>query len=107
MVVKEAALHDVQTLQRLQALDHLCPHGYVAGKWILCCAGCSVVSDSATPWTVAHQARLSMGFSRQEHWSGLSFPFPGNPPKPGIKPGSPALQADSLLSQPLGKLRLL
>ena len=76
MVVKEAALHDVQTLQRLQALDHLCPHGYVAGKWILCCAGCSVVSDPATPWTVAHQARLSMIFPRREYYSRMPFPSP-------------------------------
>ena len=48
------------------------------------------------PWTVARQAPLSMGFSRQEHWSGLSFPSPGDLPDPGIKSGSPTLQADSL-----------
>ena len=47
-------------------------------------------------WTVAHQAPLSMEFSRQEYWSGLSFPSPGDFPNPGIKPRSPALQADSL-----------
>ena len=45
----------------------------------------------ATPWTVAYQALLSMGFSRQEYWSGLPFPSPGDLPDPGIKPGSPAL----------------
>ena len=50
----------------------------------------------ATPWTVACQALLSMGFSRQEHWSGLPFPSPGNLPDPGTEPGSSALQADSL-----------
>ena len=50
----------------------------------------------ATPWTVACQAPLSMGFSRQEYWSGLPFPSPGNPPNQGIQPRSPALQADSL-----------
>ena len=50
----------------------------------------------ATPWTVAHQAPLSMGFSRQEYWSGLPFPSPGDLPNPGIEPGSPALQADAL-----------
>ena len=49
-----------------------------------------------TPWTVDCQAPLSMGFSRQEHWSGLSFPSLGDLPDPGIKPRSPALQADSL-----------
>ena len=45
----------------------------------------------ATPWTVACQAPLSMGFSRQEYWSGLPFPSPGDLPDPGIEPGSPAL----------------
>ena len=50
----------------------------------------------AIPWTIAHQAPLSMGFSRQEYWSGLPFPSPGDLPNPGIEPGSPALQADDL-----------
>jgi len=49
-----------------------------------------------TPWTVTRQAPLSMGFSRQEYWSGLLFPSPGNLPDPGIEPGSPALQVDFL-----------
>ena len=49
----------------------------------------------ATPWTVAYQAPLSMGFPRQEYWNGLPFPSPGDLPNPGIEPGSPALQADS------------
>ena len=53
------------------------------------CVSSSVVFDSATPWTVACQAPLSMKFSRQEYWSGLSFPFPGGLPDPGIKPRSP------------------
>ena len=57
----------------------------------------------ATPWTVAYQAPLSMGFSRQECWSGLPFPSSGDLPNPGIKPGSPALQADTLPSEPPGK----
>ena len=57
----------------------------------------------ATPWTVAHQAPPSMGFSRQEYWSGLPFPSPGDLPNPGIKPRSPALQADALTSEPPGK----
>ena len=48
------------------------------------------------PWTVAHQAPPSMGFSRQEYWSGLPFPSPGDLPDPGIEPVSPALQVDSL-----------
>ena len=50
----------------------------------------------ATPWTVAHQAPLPMGFSRQEYWSGLPCPPPEDLPNPGNEPGSPALQADSL-----------
>ena len=50
----------------------------------------------ATPWIVAHHAPLSMGFSRQEYWSGLPFPSLGDLPDSGIEPGSPALQADSL-----------
>ena len=57
----------------------------------------------ATPWTVAHQAPPSMRFSRQEYWSGLPFPSPGDLPNPGIKPRSPALEADALTSEPPGK----
>ena len=56
-----------------------------------------------TPWAVAWQAPLSMEFSRQEYWSGVPFPSPGDLPDPGIKPRSPALQADSLPSEPPGK----
>ena len=54
----------------------------------------------ATSWTVAYQAPPSMGFSRQEYWSGLPFPSPGDLPDPGIEPGSPAFQADALTSEP-------
>ena len=56
----------------------------------------SCVRLSATPWTVACQAPLSMEFSRQEYWSGLPFPSPRDLPDPGIEPRSPALQVDSL-----------
>ena len=63
------------------------------------CVSHSVMSDSATPWTKAHQAPLAMEFSGQEYWSSLPFPSPGDLPNPGIKPGSPALQADSLRSE--------
>ena len=55
----------------------------------------------ATLWTVAYQAPPSMGFSRQEYWSGLPFPSPGDLPDPGIEPRSPALEADALTSEPL------
>ena len=51
----------------------------------------SRVRRFATPWTVAYQALPSMGFSRQEYWSGLPFPSPGKLPNPGMEPGSPAL----------------
>ena len=57
----------------------------------------------ATPWTVAHQAPLSIEFSRQEYWSGLLFPSPGDLPDPGIEPRSPTLQADTLTSELPGK----
>ena len=63
----------------------------------------SCVRLFATPWTVAHQAPPSMGFSRQEYWSGLPFSSPGNLPDPGIELRSPALQADALTSEPPGK----
>ena len=53
-----------------------------------------------TPWTVACQAFLSVGFSRQEYWSELPLPYPGDLPDPETEPGSPTLQADSLLSEP-------
>ena len=57
-----------------------------------------------TPWTVAYQAPPSMGFSRQEYWNGVPFPSPGDLPDPGIEPWSPAFQADTLTSEPSGKL---
>ena len=62
----------------------------------------SCVRLIVTPWTVAYQASPSMGFSKQEYWSGLPFSSPGDLPNPGIEPVSPALRADALLSEPLG-----
>ena len=59
---------------------------------------CSVVSDFVTSWTVARQAPLSMGFSRQEYWSGLSFPPPGDLPNPEIKLPSPTLAGEIFLN---------
>ena len=61
------------------------------------------MSDSEVPWAVACQAPMSMEFFRQEYWSGLPFPAPGDPPDPEIEPGSPALQVDSLPCEPPGK----
>ena len=63
----------------------------------------SEVKLFVTQWTVACQAPLSMGLSRQEYWSGLSFPSPGDLPNPGIEPGSPELQANPLSFEPAGK----
>ena len=73
---------------------HVCAHVYGSR---------SVMSDSATPWTVACQASLLMEFSRPEHWSWKLFPSPGNLPNPGIEPRSPTLQAESLPSELPGK----
>ena len=68
--------------------------------------GCLVAKSCqtpVTPWTVASQTPLSVGFSRQEYWSGLPFSSTGDPPDPGIEPRSPALQADSLPPELPGK----
>ena len=72
---------------------------------VVCLFSRSVVSDSETPWTVAHQASLSTRFPKQEYWSRLPFPSPV-PSNPGIEPGSPEclLQVDSYTTEPLGKL---
>ena len=77
----------------------LCVCVCVCVCWLL-----SYVRLSATPWPVACQAPLSMGFFRQEYWSGLPFPSPENLPHPGIEPWSPALQADSLPFELQGSL---
>ena len=74
-------------------------------KYMCVCVSFSFVWLFATPWTVPCQAPQSMGFSRQEYWSGLPWPSPGDLPNPGIKPSSPALQAGSLPSKPPGKHR--
>ena len=82
-------------------------HAHQAGWWYNESESRSVMSDSfEIPWTVACQAPLSMNFSRQEYWYGLPCPPPGDLPNPGIKPRSPALQADSLPSEPPGMLQM-
>ena len=63
------------------------------------------MSDSVTPWSVAHKAPLSMGFPRQEYWSGLPFPSPGDLPDPGIKPMFPTLASRFFITEPPGKPR--
>ena len=78
-----------------------------AGEFQIGGGGCGLVAKScltlATPWTVAFQVPLSMGFYRQECWGGLSFPSPEDLPNPGIEPRSPALQAESLPTDLPGK----
>ena len=90
----------------LSGLLSLCVCVYVCVCVCVCVKSLSHVQLFATPWTVACQAPLSMGFSRQEYWSGLPLPSPGDLPNPRIKPRSPALQADALSSEPPGKLSL-
>jgi len=78
---------------------------YHPGLMLLC--RCSVASNSfVTPWSVVHQTPLSRGFPKQEYWDELPFPSPGNLPKPGIEPVSPALQVDSLPLCRLGSPKL-
>ena len=77
--------------------------GLASQKLYVLCWSLSRVQLSAALWTVAHQAPLSMEFSRQEHWSGLPFPSPGDFPDSGSESGSPAAEADSLPSGPPGK----
>ena len=69
----------------------MCKHPAILNHFALQVKSLSRVWLFATPWTVAYQAPLSMGFSRQEYWSGLPFPSPGDLPDPGTEPGSPAL----------------
>ena len=72
----------------------------------VCVCACSVVPDSVTPWTVAHQVPLSGGFPRQEYWSGLPFPLAGDLPNPGIEPvssASPTLAGEFFTTAPPGK----
>ena len=69
-------------------------------KWSEVAQSCPTLCD---PVDCSPQALPSMGFSRQEHWSGLPFPSPGDLPNPGIEPGSPALQADALTAELPGK----
>ena len=87
---------------------NFCPKQFFSTSFSLCtqCV-CVLVTQLCpalgNPWTAAHQAPLSMGFSRQEHWNGLLLPSPGDLPDPGIKPRSPVLWAYSLPSEPPGK----
>ena len=97
----QRACGEAPRLPRLIAF--LCSRNVCVCVCVCVCYLLSCVQLSATPWTEAHQAPLSMGFPRQESWSGLPFPSPGDLPYPGIKPRCPGLQADSLLSETPGK----
>ena len=88
------------TLSDFSSLLSIAPN-YLFGNQRLCVCVCvRVCAQSCSileaPWTVAHPAPLSMEFSRQEYWSGMPFPSPGDLPNPGIKLGFPAFQADAL-----------
>ena len=69
----------------------------------VCVCVCSILSNSVTPWTAARHPPLSMGFSRQEYWSGLPFPTPGNLPHPGIESEASALASKFSIIEPPGK----
>ena len=81
--------------------------GKSVNAYIVCFSYGGLIARSCptlgTAWTVAYQAPPSMGFSRQEYWSGLPFPSPGGLPDPGIEPKSSTLEADALTSEPPGK----
>ena len=103
---KESKAHDMvrKTRVRVKTLDH------VFCLLLGCCGGCGLVAKSCltlTPWTVAHQAPLSMGFPRQEYWIGLPFPSPVDLPGSGIKPAPPALADRCFTAEPAGKEALL
>ena len=89
---------DYMYLLYLTSID--CIYRLLCSIWV---KSLSRVQLFATLWIVAYQPALSIGFSRQEYWSGLPFPSPGDLPEPGIEPGSPTLQADALTSKPAGK----
>ena len=83
----------------------MCPHCDVESKSEVA-QSCPTLCNPTATWTVGYQAPPSVGFSRQEYWSGLPFPSPGDLPNPGIEAGSPALKADALSSELPGKLPL-
>ena len=103
----------IGSTQRIQDILHLKMFNVIILRKFLCAMwkwtwrwkvkSLSHVRLFATPWTVAHKAPPSMGFSKQEYWSVLPFPSPGDLPDPGIEPRSPTMQADTLTSEPSGK----
>ena len=89
--------HAKDKIENQQGEKKTCEYAHV---YIYKVKSLSRVRLFVTPWTITYQAPLSMGFSRQEYWSGLPFPPPGDLPDPAIELGSPTLQADALLSEP-------
>ena len=92
--------HIVQSYDNMDFLKNITLTYYINGGGSLVAKLCPTLS-CATPWIVAHQAPLSMGFPRQKYWNGLLFPSPGDLPDPKSEPASPAWQVDSL---PLSRL---
>ena len=93
----------------MNAEGQLVPEAFVpmlpttCNRTCCCCRSAALLWLFVTPWTAARQAPLSVGFPRQEHWSGLPFPSPGNFPDPGIEPMSPALAGGFFTTEPPGK----
>ena len=87
----------IYSQERMKESEHLCI------SWGMLCAHSVVFDSLATPWIVPHQAPLFMAFSRQEYWSGLPFPSPGDLPDPRIEPMSPALAGRIFTTEPPGK----
>ena len=93
-----------QTTVSLQVVGSLMSYPSAFSSKVCCGVAESCLTLFVTPWTIAHHAPLSMGFSRQEYWSGLPFPSPGDLPNPGTEPKSPAL---ALIHQGSPLVRLL
>ena len=88
----------------IHSLNRYVSYARPSSRFCCCCFVASVVSDSfVTPWTVAHQTPLSMGFPRQEYWRGFSFPPPGDLPDPETELKSPALAGGFFAAEPPGK----
>ena len=102
---KSSPVVDIPRIDFHLLRNHYFP-GSMVSDVVCCCCLVDVMSNSSvTPWTVAHQAPLSMGFPGQEYWSGLPFPSPGHLPAPEIEPESPALTGKLFTTEPPGKPR--